>query len=101
MCQLIVTSCICEPVSETNCPTHIRRKSRWRSAANDVSRLDAGEELSGVPKRKNGPSKSEKIKSFRRWIIRAFCLKRIPPASQKRIYHRDTETRLIAMSLCL
>src|ERR1051326_5648101 len=38
MCQLIVTSCICEPVIETNCPAQTSRKSRWRSAAKDEVR---------------------------------------------------------------
>ncbi len=39
---MIVTICICEPVIETNWPAHIRRKSRWRSAANDDGRPPAG-----------------------------------------------------------
>src|ERR1051326_5181674 len=45
MCQLIVTSCICEPVIETNCPAQTSRKSRWRSAAKDDGHSVAGGRL--------------------------------------------------------
>jgi hypothetical protein len=45
MCQLIVTSCICEPVIETNWPAQTSRKSRCRSAAKDDGRSVAGGRL--------------------------------------------------------
>src|SRR5437870_5188260 len=43
-CQLIATSCICEPVTEIIWPIQRRRKSRWRNAEKE-DRFD----LSGVP----------------------------------------------------
>ncbi|MCA1613743.1 MAG: hypothetical protein LC800_06250 [Acidobacteria bacterium] len=39
---MIATSCICDPVTETDCAAHNRRKSRCRSAANDGGRAVSG-----------------------------------------------------------
>src|SRR5438552_16495741 len=38
MCQLIATSCICDPVTETIWPIHNKRKSRWRRDENALWR---------------------------------------------------------------
>src|ERR1044072_3329115 len=58
----MVTTCICEPVMEKNCPAHNRRKSLWRSAAKEERRAGGsassaavGVELSGVLKCKTTP----------------------------------------------